>query len=126
MSALDVYEELDRLSSAESQAYSSYVPGRENDRANPYVDGVSDGLEQAQALVEFLRWRSAREEWPADGCRCWVSWYDPITDMESVGRHSPEFGHFTLARTSALERREVVVKWRYLLGPCRCQKGGEG
>lgn len=119
--APDVYEELGRLSAQEWDAYKSYVPGREADRANPYIEGKSDGLEQAQRLVEFLRWRDAREEWPAEGCRCPMivelkggliylvsasvaGKFEYVRDL-----HGPN-SHF----------REEVTRWHYVSGPCSC------
>lgn len=113
MSAPDVYEELGRLVQTH----------QDREESNPPSAYAALAYLTARELVEFLRWRSAREEWPAEGCRCAIlSEVAPSLDRGVK--------HLTLLKLDGAGLQELhgprwwvrheVTRWRYALGPCSC------
>lgn len=105
MSGTDVYEFLGRLADTDHRAEPVDTGFYQ------FPDPVASAFEHAQHVVEFLRWRDAREEWPAKGCRCQL-----LVDC------MPEYHDGKIVMEPAwFAIRVYVTRWRYALGPCECK-----
>lgn len=106
MSAPDVYEELGRLVAEQEGELSPTEWGQ-----------------RIESLVSFLRWRDAREEWPAMDCECNVAFESPESRVVLIGRLRN--GWIDCTEKGLAFIQSDVTRWRYALGACPCQPGAK-